>query len=75
VILGIIVGILNVTGEEVNKFLLGTIALILVGTSLNYTLGTTMPIINNILNAFVTFIAGAALIVALKEVYAVTKNK
>jgi hypothetical protein len=72
VILGVIVGFLNVTGEEVQKFLVGTIALMLVGSALSTALGT---VIGGILSAFVAFVAGAALIVALKEVYTVTKAK
>ena len=39
VVLGVVVGILNVTGKEVQPFLLGTIALMIVGT-LGVTLGT-----------------------------------
>lgn len=72
VVLGLIVGFLNVTGEEVQKFLLGTIALMLVGSALHTTLGT---FVGGILSAFVSFVAGAALIVALKEVYTITKAK
>jgi hypothetical protein len=78
VILGIIVGFLNVTGKEVEKFLMGTIALILVGTvglNLAAVIGAAAGVVNGIVQAFVSFVAGAALIVALKEVYAVTKNK
>lgn len=72
VLLGVVVGLLNVTGKEVDKFLLGAVALMLVGVS-----GTTLaiPVITGILNAFIAFVAGAALIVALKEVYAITKAK
>ena len=72
VVLGIVVGFLNVTNKEVQPFLLGTIALILVGIALNSVLTGT---IKDVLSAFVAFVAGAALIVALKEVYAVTSSK
>jgi len=71
-VLGIIVGFLNVTGVEVQKFLLGTVALMLVGSALHTTLGT---MVGGMLSAFVAFVAGAALIVALKEVYTITKAK
>lgn len=74
VVLGVIVGLLNVAGSEVQTFLLGTIALILVGSSL-HTVMSTVPYVPAILSAFVSFVAGAALIVALKEVYAVTSSK
>jgi len=72
VVLGVIVGLLNVTGGEVQQFLLGTVALMLVGSLLGTALGT---VIGGILSAFVAFVAGAALIVALKEVYTITKAK
>lgn len=74
VVLGVIVGFLNVTGEEVQKFLLGTVALLLVGAALSAAL-STVPVLPGILSAFISFVAGAALLVALKEVYTITKAK
>lgn len=74
VVLGVIVGFLNVTGEEVQKFLLGTVALLLVGSALGMTLAK-LPYVPGILSAFISFVAGAALLVALKEVYTITKSK
>ncbi len=71
VVLGIVVGLLNVTGSEVQKFLIGTIALILVG-SVGATFG---GVVAGIVSAFTSFVAGAALIVALKEIYTITKSK
>ena len=74
VVLGVIVGFLNVTGDEVQKFLLGTVALLLVGSALAVTL-KTLPMVPGVLNAFTSFVAGAALLVALKEVYTITKSQ
>jgi hypothetical protein len=74
VVLGVIVGFLNVTGDEVQKFLLGTVALMLVGSGLGSVMGS-IAIVSGILSAFTSFVAGAALIVALKEVYTITKSK
>jgi hypothetical protein len=74
VVLGVVVGLLNVTGKEVMPFLLGTVALMIVGTALSSVMAT-LPIVPGILSAFVSFVAGAALIVALKEVYAITSTK
>jgi len=71
VVLGIIVGFLNVTGNEVQRFLLGTVALMLVG-SVGLTFGSAVA---SVVSAFTSFVAGAALIVALKEVYAITSSK
>jgi hypothetical protein len=72
VVLGFIVGFLNVTGEEVQRFLLGTVALMLVASSLNTVLG---EVIGGIISAFTAFVAGAALLVALKEIYTITKSQ
>ena len=74
VVLGVIVGILNVTNQEVQPFLLGTVALIVVGIGLGGVLAS-ITVVASILSAFVAFVAGAALIVALKEVYAITSTK
>ena len=74
--LGVIVGVLNVTGKEVQSFLLGTIALMLVGTSLSLLSGipggdTLITIIQH----FTAFVAGGALLVALREVYGITSTQ
>ncbi|MFH0956319.1 MAG: hypothetical protein V1813_00490 [Candidatus Aenigmatarchaeota archaeon] len=74
VVLGVVVGFLNVTGDEVQKFLLGTVALMLVGTGLGAVLDG-VPMVSGVLSAFTAFVAGAALLVALKEVYSITKSK
>jgi hypothetical protein len=74
VVLGVVVGLLNVTGKEVMPFLIGTVALMLVGSGLSSVL-SAVPYVPEILSAFVAFVAGAALIVALKEVYGITSSK
>jgi hypothetical protein len=73
VVLGVIVGFLNVTGKEAQRFLIGTVALMLVG-SIGINLPAVGATVTSIVSAFVSFVAGAALIVALKEVYSVTKE-
>lgn len=72
VVFGIIVGLINVTGKELQTFLMATIALVLSGIALQGVLG---PVEGSILSAFIAFVAGAALIVALREVIIVTKGK
>lgn len=74
VILGIVVGALNVTGREVQRFLLATVALLLVGSTVSQipAIGLTLQ---TILNHFVAFVAGAAVIVALREVFVITKSQ
>jgi hypothetical protein len=71
---GMIVGLVNITSKEVSDFLLATIALMLVGT-----VGLSIPLVGGmvtgILSAFTSFVAGAALVVALKEALSITKAK
>ena len=67
-ILGVIVGLLNVAAEETRGFLLASIALTLSATALN-----TIPIVGTafsfILSFVVAFVAGAMIVVALKELF------
>jgi hypothetical protein len=72
-ILGVIVGFLNVTAEETRGFLLASIALTLSATALN-----TIPIIGTafsyVLPFVVAFVAGAMIVVALKELFATARK-
>jgi hypothetical protein len=67
-ILGLIVGLLNVTAEDTRSFLLASIALTLSATALN-----TLPIVGAalsfILPFVVAFVAGATIVIALKELF------
>ena len=67
-ILGVIVGLLNITAEETRGFLLASIALTISATALN-----TLPIIGTALSLVlpfvVAFVAGATIVVALKELF------
>ena len=67
-ILGVIVGLLNVTAEDTRSFLLASIALTLSATALN-----TLPIVGTalsfILPFVVAFVAGATIVIALKELF------
>jgi hypothetical protein len=67
-ILGLIVGLLNVTAEDTRSFLLASIALTLSATALN-----TLPILGTalsfILPFVVAFVAGATIVIALKELF------
>ena len=67
-ILGLIVGLLNVTAEDTRSFLLASIALTLSATALN-----TLPVVGTalsfILPFVVAFVAGATIVIALKELF------
>jgi len=69
VVLGLVVGFLNVGDKEINNFLVAAIAVILMGTA---NLGV-IPVIGIYLALMVlnvaAFVAPAALVVALKAVY------
>jgi membrane-associated HD superfamily phosphohydrolase len=69
VILGVIVGILNISEKEAHRFLIASLALLL-ASSINIQ---TIPVLGiplqNTLNNVVLFIAPAALVVAVKEVF------
>lgn len=73
VVLGIIVGFMNVTSKEVTGFLIATIALMMVG-SVGLNLPAIGSFMTSIVSAFISFVAGAAFIVAIKEVFVITKN-
>ena len=66
--LGVIVGLLNVTAEDTRGFLLAAIALTLSATALN-----TIPVVGTafsyVLPFVVAFVAGATIVVALKELF------
>jgi hypothetical protein len=69
IILGLIVGFLNITAKETTEFLVAAIALMLVGTAGLGAVPTAGEIITSILRNLITVVAPAALIVALKAIY------
>ena len=74
VILGLIVGLLNITAKETVEFLVATIALVLIGTAGIQTLPALGGIVISILENIVAFVSPAALIVALKAVYELARK-
>jgi len=72
-ILGVIVGLLNVTAEDTRGFLMAAIALTLSATALN-----TLPIVGTafsyVLPFVVAFVAGATIVVALKELFQAARS-
>lgn len=71
IVLGLVIGFLNVTEKETTEFLIAAIALMTIGAAglaaLNYIGGYITAILANI----VTIVAPAALVVAIKSVYAI----
>lgn len=74
VILGIIVGFLNVTQKEATPFLVASIALLAASQA---NLGVFQSYINlsQALDAIAIFVAPAAIIVAIKQVYSFASKK
>ena len=73
VILGLIVGFLNVTERESTAFLVGVIALLLIGLASLGTvgyIGWMVPILTNV----VAFVSAAGLVVAIKQVLFIAKR-
>ena len=72
IFLGLLVGFLNINEKEAEKFLIASVALLIIGTAsfsiilLNgtYIAGTVQMVLNN----FVSFVAASAFVVALKTV-------
>lgn len=76
VVLGIIVGLLNISEKETTPFLVAAVALVVSGTAgfsaIPLGIGN---IINSIVQNLAIFVAPAAVIVALKAVYALASSK
>lgn len=78
IILGLIVGFLNVTGRETTPFLLASISLVIVANFGSGTLGSVTLVgefLKGTLNALMTFVIPATIIVALKAIYALAHDE
>ena len=74
VILGLIVGFLNVTAKETTPFLLATVSLVIV-TSFGGNQLAAIKYIGQIFTAIMIFVIPAAMIVALKAIYALAADE
>ena len=72
-VLGVIVGVINVTGEDTRSFLLAAIGLTLSATALNATpiVGTAF---SYVLPFVVAFVAGATIVVSLRELFQTARS-
>jgi len=78
IILGLIVGLLNVTGRETTPFLLASLSLVIVsfmGGPILVGVAGIGPALQNVLNAITTFVIPATIIVALKAIYALAHDE
>ena len=73
VVIGLIVGLLNVADAESKPFLLSGIAL-LIASALGQEVTSRIGVLNNILDALLAIFVPATIIVAIKNVFSLAKN-
>ncbi len=73
VVLGIIVGLLNIADDEVEPFLMSGVVLVIVGT-LGQSVVQVVPIFDRILQALTLIFVPATIIVALKNVFGLARH-
>ena len=73
VIFGLIIGFLNITAKEIMLFLVATIALIVAGGVFAPLKAVGGAILDNILSLIATLMAPAAVVAAIKALWAVGK--
>lgn len=80
VVLGVIVGLTTVTEKEVTPFLVAAVALVVVSARPIFTvIDNAIPLLGSIIDGIVVnitiFVAPAAIIIAVKAVYALASKK
>lgn len=73
VVLGLVVGLLNVTGSESSSFLLAAIALVIV-SAFGKNVLSAISVLGSVLDAIMALVVPATVIVALKAVYGLAMN-
>jgi len=73
IVLGLVIGLLNVASKESAAFLLAAISLLLVSSLGKNTLGT-IAVVGSILDAIMAVVVPATVIVALREVFEISKK-
>ena len=73
-VLGLIIGLMNITGEETKTFLLAAIGLMLSATSLMAIPKGIGEVVTSICTNFAIFISPAVLVVSLKSLFEVAKD-
>ena len=73
VIIGLVVGLLNVTDEETNPFLMSGVVLI-IASAFGKDVLAPVPYLGSMLNALLVLFVPATIIVAIKNVFQLAKN-
>jgi hypothetical protein len=74
VVIGLIVGFLNIADEETTPFLLSGTALVIVSALGQDTLNIGGSMINNVLSALLAIFVPATVVVAIKNVFNIAKH-
>ena len=74
VLLGLVVGFLNISDKETTGFLVASISLMVIGSAGVGAIPMFGPVLYDVLRAIGTFVAPAALIVALKAIYGMASS-
>ncbi|MBW3011677.1 hypothetical protein KY311_00685 [Candidatus Woesearchaeota archaeon] len=76
-VLGLIVGFLNIAAKETTQYLVAAIALMTGAVAFSVTAvpGVVGDVVASILSAFVAFVAASALVVAVKAVIELSSKK
>jgi len=74
VLLGLVVGLLNIGDKEVTGFLIAAIALLLAGTAGLGAIPAVGGFVTAMLTNLIAFVAPAVVIVAVKEIYNIAKK-
>ncbi|MBI4739521.1 hypothetical protein HY772_08355 [Candidatus Woesearchaeota archaeon] len=78
IVLGLIVGFLNVTGSETQGFLFASVSLVIVaslGGNVLSTIQVVGPMLQNIFSTIVLFVLPATMVVCLKAIYALAAEE
>ena len=73
VVIGLIVGLLNVTDKEVTPFLMSG-AVLIIASALGGSLMSDMPYVGAVLDALLAVFVPATVIVAIKNVFSLARN-
>ena len=74
VVLGVIVGLLDITHKETHAFLVASVTLIIASSAISLTLASIWIGLTAILANIIVFVAPAAIVVALKTVYVLAED-
>ncbi|MEK6933046.1 MAG: hypothetical protein AABW56_04620 [Nanoarchaeota archaeon] len=73
VVLGLLVGFLNVTGAESTDFLLAAVALVIV-VAFGRDVLSAVALLGRVLEAMIAFVVPATVVVALKAIYSLARS-